>query len=205
MSEPRATDAFEESTPSFAYGAEVPHWTARKKSEPAAAIGLVGSRSRRDVLRYTLYAGILGMGLRALDPFGGRSPAEAGMTCSTSGLTYRSNCNGSGGYPASCSDGCPRPSSTDSSFFCISSTYGSRHRTCGEPRWSSSAGTYYYFQIRTDDCYGGGYDGWKWEGVDSGGDCGCANVKQFSCNDGWYKVGTAGTYAASICQTSRCV
>lgn len=165
--------------------------------------------SRREFLGASLAGAILAAGLTLLGAGSRRVSAMAYSSCSTAGLTYRSNC-GTGTYSSTCTKGCARASSVANSSFCIApSTYQSRHRTCGE-RVQLDQYSWRNHQIRHDECYGGGFDGWEWTGVDDGSSCSCALQRRFSCNDGVYRIeNSVGTpysgWLPSICVTSKCV
>lgn len=165
--------------------------------------------SRRAALAGAFTAAAVGAGARFLGAAGRMPQAAAACssslvgTCSTSGLSYRSNC-GTGAYTATCTDGgCDPRYSVGASAYCTSTTFGSRHRTCGENNVVD--GNSKEYRIRPDQCYGGGYDGWKWSGVDDGSWCGCTyGARMWSCNDGWLRSNGAGDWCSSICVTQMC-
>lgn len=163
---------------------------------------------RRSALRALVLGTAMGAGIHFLDLFGGAAPAEAappaGGTCSTAGLTYRTDACVPASYSTTCTKGCFRDPSVASTSFCLSSTYNSRHKTCGET--VATPGGFRDHAIRPNKC-GGSFDGWNWERVDSGSTCGCTNYPQFACNDGFGRYisgGVPGSWFESICQTRRC-
>ncbi len=176
---------------------DLPVWSGRRK--PAWRLEHRGV-TRRSFLRTGAIAALT-LNLQVLEIMGRRSTALAADTCSTSGLTYGNGCLG-GSYHSTCTDGCPRDPAWDSSFFCLTNSFQSRHRTCGETKTSGS--NTYNFKIRINECYDGVSDGWTWGSVDVGGFCGCPNSPQFSCNDGRGNI-NGGAYTKSICQIFRCI
>lgn len=179
---------------------DLPEWDGRWRGHVTSPM------TRRRFASRAIVAGAIGVGVSVLNALGGRAPAAMAQSCTTTGLTYLNNCGGSN-YSTTCSDGCPRSPGTDSSWFCSTSSFRSRHRACSEPRYDSGSQLTYGFAIRPNQCYTSTADGWIWEGVDSGGTCGCVNVRQFSCNDGYYRVESPylGGWNPSICQTARCL
>ncbi len=162
--------------------------------------------TRRSFMRQALTTSLFLTALQLVDSLTTRTQAVAANTCSTSGLTYNSTCPQ--GYGTSCSQGCATlPSST---YYCLSTSWKARHRTCGE-RKAGPDGNYWDFAIRTNECWPGSTnDGWEWWGVDGGSKCGCTNQPGFSCNDGYYRLespsGTAlSGYSTSVCQTFKCI
>jgi hypothetical protein len=199
--------------------AELPLLTALPPEERPAVVGPASTDradgiSRRRLLGLAASATAVGMAMRTLDIFGGRSPAYA--SCGTTGLLLLQTCGVALDHygPTQCTNGCPRDAYWDNNNFCASPTvFGSRHRTCGETY--SYGGYTYDCQIRENDCAtntGSGYDGWLWQGVDEGGTCDCGLTstgtqmrRHFGCNDGWGKrIGVDASYYKSICQTTKC-
>ena len=178
--------------------ADLPKWTGVHVVEDPVPPGPL---SRRTLLRRLAGVGVFAFGLSVLDLLGGTAPANAARTCSVEDLTYRKNCAGAN-YATTCSNGCARTSAVNNPSFCRYDKFNSRHRTCGETQ--TIKGKWWDYAIRTNQCYDGVSDGWRWSGVDTGGKCNCKNQRQFSCNDGYYKNDPDAAYAPSICQKRRC-
>jgi hypothetical protein len=88
---------------------------------------------------------------------------------------------GPGGYAQghNCSPGC------GPSTVCGGGSYG----PCCDGSWFS---TNYPYALRPNQCYTGGYDGWKWR---------CSSTLVYRCHDGWY-VGPKGPIAKLICRAN---
>lgn len=171
---------------------------------------------RRDFLGRTGAVGAgLVIGTQFLDALGnrvfanGHPSGNGGWQCSFAGLYYRPDCNGN--QYASCSggrEGCARVTTVSSVFFCKSTAFGSRHRSCNDSTYPG--GNEKKYEIRTNACYGDGADGWKWnDPLPVGGStCGCSNQtadRLSSCNDGWYSTNGGTCWAPSICETYQCL
>jgi len=165
-----------------------------------------GRTNRRTFLAITGLTAVATVGLQLLKLVGGQLPANATPQCELN-LSYKSTC-GSGAYATTCSDGCARHPDWDSYWWCWnSSIFLSRHRTCLERKWWGSQ--LWDFELRVNECYGSGHDGWVWINVDSGGLCGCQYGRRFGCTDGygWYmNNGVEPWYGPwkTICQTVSC-
>lgn len=160
--------------------------------------------TRREVLRGGLAVSAMAIGLSFVGGITTRLPAFAGMQCSTSGLTFNPSCVPSN-IATTCGDGCNREPSVSNTTFCYGTSYGARHKTCGELVWFTPD-KYRDHQIRTNEC-GGSYDGWRWAGVDSGTCC-VNGSPHFYCKDGYYRLYQYGSpttsWLKSICETFGC-
>lgn len=173
------------------------------------ALGLVGG-------------GLAVLGLRTLGVLGGGTPAFAGSpndsTCGTTGLEWTQHCAANYPRTTTCDNGCARDIASSSTFFCDSpSTFGSRHRSCGEVNCRNDKS--YEFYIRTNQCYSSSADGWLWQGVDDGSACDCRPTSDgtgtrphWSCSDGWARSrplddsdpNTWSAWTPTICMTMKC-
>lgn len=166
--------------------------------------------------RAILGGGVATLGAALVRSFGGTSPAAAGVeVCYGSPEFSGVTCSGSGhSYFTACDrGGCFREGVQSSSFNCPNSTYGVRHRTCGEDQVIN--GDYKRYAMRFQDCWPTDSpafsddfekDGWEWRGVDGGDSCGCggfAQIPYYQCNDGYLWV-NGGTRQPSICMTKKC-
>lgn len=185
----------------------LPEWTRQHRQRLAGSHASFssGAYTRRGFLRVLSLSAILAAGLQVFEIFGGHAPVALGaQTCTVTGLTSRPTCNSTyGGKVTTCGNGCARAPAHSSTYYCLNLTFNSRHRTCGEDKDGGDT----RFQIRTNECYGGGFDGWRWQGVDSpsGSSCGCANYREFACNDGYVSFDSGGSWQPTICETARCI
>ena len=168
--------------------------------------------SRRRVLKGGIFAGVLAATMTAFDFVGTKVPAYGDIpTCTVAGLSYATDCNGGASNSNNaCDKGCV--SEPQHSFYCVSSFYGSRHRTCGEEQTSYDGNTKFSFRIRPNECYLNNRDGWRWEMGQGRCGCGSGQTKKASCTDGYYNTrpincdGCWGPTNTSVCRRhSVCV
>lgn len=165
--------------------------------------------NRRKFLRGGLFAVAMATTMAGFDFLATNVPSfaqPANRSC-TGPMYYATNCNGGArnSNPA-CDKGCV--SEPQHTFYCIGTSYGSRHRTCGEERIHYDGVTRYSFMYRQGDCYSSNRDGWVWQLANSS--CGCPSntAKKASCKDGYYAtrpengpVHDWGPLMPSVCRT----
>lgn len=180
---------------------ELPQW-----SDGAPRLGGLATMaaSRRRILQGGAALGALAAAMSVFDLVSTRIPAHAGQASCGAAATYAGNCNGGAtNTNNNCDKGCV--SEPQHSFYCIGTSYPSRHRTCGEERVHTN-GNRYSFTLRLGDCYSPNHDGWRWEL--GSGRCGCVSgkTKKTSCNDGYYatKPDNCSSCAWSPLATSVC-
>lgn len=160
----------------------LPEWKDDRLEAGRTAVATFG---RRQVLRGGLMVSVLTATMSVFDWFGTKIAARAG-TDHCGSHTYASNCaGGATNSNNACDKGCV--SEPQHSFYCYSTTYGSRHRQCGVAveRYSYDGEWYHSFTQRKGDCYNSSRQAWRWELPAN--TCGCSGgkVKKTSCADGF--------------------
>lgn len=176
-------------------------------------VEVVEGRGRRAFLKSAVATGALGS-VGILEQLGGAPPAHASDVCYDPagfqylGLTFNNSTCRPTSYSTNCSKGgCFREGYYSSSYNCISSSYNSRHRTCGEDQVVNGESKKY--KLRVNECVKSGdtvgYDGWQWYGTDESQTCSCSPYAvAYACNDGRLSI-NGGAYNKSICMTTKCL